>query len=192
VQNFMESFSNRGVHYMFKNYQPYEFSAEYEKYGKDPFQVMNNHRNYILYNLRRRELSKPIKWANTILRMSYLQGILAVKLMLTRIRLSKKLFLAEVEMGQETLIKGDVSQDGLPRSFRYYDFVLNYVKENIELEKSQFFGLKKSMQALYRTQPELSQAFEVGQGALTCRSSGINKRAALMLDHRFSVHIKDL
>jgi len=68
---------------------------------------------------------------------------------LARIELSKKLFLVDLETGQETFISGDCDQTKLPKSFQFYDCLINYVQENMSIKKAHFFGLKKSMQQYY-------------------------------------------
>lgn len=57
--------------------------------------------------------------------------ILYVKLKLRFINLTKALFLLDVNLGNEVYIPDQLSQSVLPHSFRYYDFLLMFIKENI-------------------------------------------------------------
>ena len=54
----------------------------------------------------------------------------------------------DVETGREVLIRKSLSQESLPMSFRYYDFIFNFIQNRMSFDRRQFFGLKKAM-AIY-------------------------------------------
>jgi len=58
---------------------------------------------------------------NMIAQLKALQGELYILIILKRISLSREIFLMNIEIGMETMIPRDLSQKGLPKSFRYYD-----------------------------------------------------------------------
>lgn len=63
------------------------------------------------------------------------QDYLYLKLLKERIDISKRLLVHEVELGNPTLVNADCTLDRLPQSFRYYDFILNYIKENMSPQR---------------------------------------------------------
>jgi hypothetical protein len=52
-------------------------------------------------------------------------------MMIKKIEIAKKLFLSDMQFGGEVFIPKELSQDQLPSSFRFYDFILNFVMNNI-------------------------------------------------------------
>ena len=77
--------------------------------------------------------------------LKLVSGILYLKFLSERVKISKRVFVLNVELGYETFIPPDLSQDSLPKSFRYYDCILNYVTENMKPERVEFFCLKRSI-----------------------------------------------
>ena len=60
--------------------------------------------------------------------------ILFIKLKLQNIHLTRELFLLEANLGQETYIPDQLQQTLLPYSYRYYDFLVLFLKENLSQE----------------------------------------------------------
>lgn len=60
----------------------------------------------------------------TFLKMRMISGIRFIEALLMRNTLKKELFLMDLEMGLETLIPYELSQDQWPSSYRYYDSIL--------------------------------------------------------------------
>ena len=52
-----------------------------------------------------------------------------------KIKLTKEMFLYDIEQGKETVIPGDLNQESLPMSIRYYDPIIAFVQENISDHK---------------------------------------------------------
>ena len=71
---------------------------------------------------------------NLILNLKALRGLIYIKLLCEKIRLTKKVFLASVEQGLETFIPRELGMDHLPMSFKYYDPVLAIVAEDMSVE----------------------------------------------------------
>jgi len=59
--------------------------------------------------------------------MGILKGQLFLRAMLKRIEIQKEILIIEIELGKEVLLSGELSQDNLPMSFRYYDSIIRYV-----------------------------------------------------------------
>lgn len=48
----------------------------------------------------------------------------------------------DIEQGGEVLIPKEMAQELLPRSFRYYDPILNIIVDNINEDQKDYFNLK--------------------------------------------------
>ena len=59
-----------------------------------------------------------------LLNLKLLSGVVFIQTLLRRIELTKEIFVSEIEQGKEVFICSDLSQDQLPKSFRYYDSIL--------------------------------------------------------------------
>lgn len=130
----------------FRNFRPATFSKEgVENKKPDPFYALMNHRNFILWKIKRLSIAKPLRWLRTLVKMAITRGQLYIRLQLTRIKIAKTMFLLDVETGNEVLISSELCQDSIPKTFRYYDFMLHYIHDNMDLRKMHFYGLKKSM-----------------------------------------------
>jgi hypothetical protein len=57
-----------------------------------------------------------------------------LRLMIEKIEIAKEIFVQEISLGDEVIIPKDLSQDQYPHSFRYYDFILNFVMDNVSSE----------------------------------------------------------
>ena len=74
---------------------------------------------------------------NIVTSLKAVTGLLFIEAILKRISLLREVLLLNIEIGLETVIPQELSQQGLPASFRFYDPILSIVKENISLEKQQ-------------------------------------------------------
>ena len=81
--------------------------------------------------LQKYDLDKKIRWLRMFITFKFFKSTIYIKAILERIKTHKLIFIQQVERGKEVLIEGDMSMDHLPRSFHYYDFILNYIMENL-------------------------------------------------------------
>ena len=79
------------------------------------------------YKYRREYLNNQCQKINLILSLNALNGLLYLKLLLKKFQMAKKLFVMDIEQGQEVFIPSDFSQKDLPINFRYYDPILHIV-----------------------------------------------------------------
>ena len=68
---------------------------------------------------------------NLVINLRLISGIRFIEALLARTRMSKDKFLLELQQGGETLIPYELSQDHLPLSYKYYDFILTYVQDRV-------------------------------------------------------------
>ena len=91
---------------------------------------MFEHRNYpryLKFKLRIKTITAIHKKIMLFYKLRVLKGPLFVRIALKRIELAKELFVMEIEQGREVLIRNSLSQDSLPYSYRYYDFIFGLI-----------------------------------------------------------------
>lgn len=64
---------------------------------------------------------------NLFINLRLISGPRYIEALLARIRLSKEMFLLDLQQGMEVLIPYELSQDHLPMSYRFYDFILQFI-----------------------------------------------------------------
>ena len=69
--------------------------------------------------------------------------VLYIQLLLLRISLSKQSLISDIDNKNWTCIPRDLSQDNLPASFRFYDFLINYIQEHFPQERKDYFELRQ-------------------------------------------------
>ena len=84
-----------------------------------------------------------------MIHMGMFQGPRYIEALLERINLMKKFFILELEWGHEVIIPRDLSQDYLPKSYRYYDFLLRFIQDNISKELSLFQKMKNNLEETF-------------------------------------------
>ena len=85
------------------------------------------------------KIVKQIINLNLILALKTLKGILHIKSVLKVIELHKKLFVNEIELGQEVFIPQRLSDKSLPKSFMFYDPILRIIQDLVSDDRKEFF-----------------------------------------------------
>lgn len=92
---------------------------------KDDYQVrMYEKKTEAKYYTEKRiktELEVKLARIRIVLNFNILKGVLLIRTLLEKIEISKKLFIMSIQDGDEQFIPSNLSQSGLPVSFRYYD-----------------------------------------------------------------------
>ena len=88
-------------------------------------------RKRMLKSMEKRENVEIFLKLKMMLGVRGLKGILYVRILLEKIKISKKMFMEEIENGEEVFIPSDLSQDHFPMSFKYYDPIIAIISENI-------------------------------------------------------------
>lgn len=96
------------------------------------------------FKFQRGNLRKQFSTLKMLISIKAFSGIFMIMAILKRIEISKKIFIIDIEQGQEVFIPGDLQQNKLPMTFRYFDPILQYIQESISKEKKQYFALKTS------------------------------------------------
>ena len=72
-------------------------------------------------------------------------SLLFILLLLKRIELSKEKLIMDIDNRNWTVIPPDLSQEKLPASFRFYDFVINHIQDHFPQERKDQFGLVQNV-----------------------------------------------
>jgi hypothetical protein len=96
--------------------------------------------------------------------MRCFQGELLVLIQIEIVRLSKIIFVCQIEQGQSVFIPREISQDRLPVSFRYYDPVLRIIQSFCSSERKEYFSLKNefNIHAIHQKNPKANFAKFMG------------------------------
>lgn len=78
---------------------------------------------------------------NTFIKTGMFGGKQYLQAVLRRIKLTKDLFILNLNSGKEIAIPYELSQKQLPMSFRYYHFILNYIQDNLGSDKKKYLQL---------------------------------------------------
>ena len=101
------------------------------------------YKDFVTYRMKKIELTDQFNRLNLMVKNRLLGGLLFVKVLIMRNEVRKKLLILDVELGREVFIPTELSQDNLPLSFRYYDFILRFIQTNISNEKRERFNMQK-------------------------------------------------
>ena len=86
-----------------------------------------------------------------------LDKILFLKMKLKQIQLTKELFLFDIEHSSEVYIPDELRQDELPKSYLYYDFLINFLQDNVSWQKRQKILYKTSFSRNFFSNPSTLQ-----------------------------------
>ena len=120
---------------------------------------------------------------------------LYLRMMLLRIKISKEMFMAELEQGKVSFINHDLSMDQLPYSFRFYDSLILQIQEKLNPARREFHALEKSIALRFLDQNISNDIMMKLQGKaerLTCNYSTVDKKNKSELDHHKSPYTMDV
>ena len=107
--------------------------------------------------------------------MKILKPYFLIKLMIQKIQSIKDLFTLEIQSGNEIYIPNELSQDKLPSSFRYYDFILNYVMDNMSHDTNELVRFRNDLKlSFFRNQKNILDT-------LMTQKNGLSKKQDVQL-----------
>jgi len=71
------------------------------------------------------------------------------------------MFLLDLQQGMEALVPYDLSQDHLPMSFRYYDFILMLIQDSVSQDRRDFQKIKMKLAKLFDNKLSLKETFGI-------------------------------
>ena len=114
------------------------------KMNEDEFEQTDFDR-FLKYKLLIKSSNMILQRIKLVLGLKLMGKMIFLKVLLKRIEIIKELFIADIELGKEVKIPNDLSQEALPRAFRYYDFILNFVQARIGHNRKEYYGMKRGM-----------------------------------------------
>lgn len=72
-----------------------------------------------------------------------------IRLQLHRWKIAKKLFIIEIEGGNDGYIPVELSLKKFPMSFKYYDPIIVIIKNMMPQVRKQYYGLKNALQLYF-------------------------------------------
>lgn len=94
------------------------------------------------YKVIRKIIEKQLTKVKFMIAVGGLIDIFYIKCMLRKISLMKKMFVLELEQGQEVFIPKDLTCDNYPISYHYYDPIIQIVNHFFSAESRLYFTLK--------------------------------------------------
>ena len=88
-------------------------------------------KNYVSFKFKKTRLVRDIRKIKLLMRMKWFKGPVSIILQQKLIELDKQLFTLLLERGSEgIMIPESLQQSKYPASFKFYDPIINIVKEN--------------------------------------------------------------
>ena len=124
-----------------------------------------------------------------------------LRLRLEQCKLAKQIFILDIEQGQEVFIPKELSQDNLPMTFRYYDFIINLLQDNLSQETRDLHAFKNIFRInFYKNENILNKVLEKigvsggdgGPPKLTFRYQNVNEKEKLNINHHVSHQVLQL
>jgi hypothetical protein len=108
------------------------------------------------------------------------------------------MFLLDVQQGRESFIPGELCQDHLPWSYRFYDPILEVVQNYIDEDRKEYFFSKNMLN--YKNFKETNMKERIYQkylsggekSELTFRYNIVNKKESNIIDHNQSEYTMNL
>lgn len=86
-----------------------------------------SHKEFVLSKLKKIQNELILQKMCLVVCLRLVNGPLFLRVLLKKIEVKKKMFVYNIERGQEVFIPRELSQDQLPLSFRYYDPLISII-----------------------------------------------------------------
>lgn len=125
-------------------------TAEYLFYNidqlHDELDKLNHEMNTaVSFKFKRFKLLRNINRLQLFYILGIFEGLQLLQVQLELIRLRKQLYIITIEQGMEMKIPNFLSQQNLPKSFRYYDPIVQITQNLISNEKRNFLNVQTSL-----------------------------------------------
>jgi hypothetical protein len=125
--------------------------------------------------------------------LRYFTGITFILAFKKKVKLTKELFVLEIEKGHEVLIPKVLSQDLLPWGFRYYDPILKIIKTNMNIQRKEFYGVKQQFMADMDTgnfQQQLNEIFGMKRQDMIQKQISTNHKLRKEIEIYTNPHVR--
>lgn len=148
---------------------------------------------------KRLKLLSKLNKIKIVLNMRIVHPYFLLRLMIEKIQIVKDMFVQEISLGNEVLIPRELSQDNFPMSFRYYDFILNHVMDNVSNDTQTLYAFKNDFRLqFYKVHKSLYETLleQLGMNEDTRKLKTTNKMALVEtkndMNHFLSQHTYSL
>jgi hypothetical protein len=97
-----------------------------------------------------------------MINMKLITGPRYIEAILKKIELVKDLFVMDLELGEEVEIPRELSQDMLPYSYRYYDYILLMVQDKATQDRRNFSKMKSKLSHMFDDKLSLKNTLGLG------------------------------
>jgi len=133
------------------------------RFGTDVEVFSNsNVRQFVAYKFQKKIKQIQYNTLNMMINMKLINGPRYIETILKKLELVKELFLMDLEIGEEVLIPKELSQDGLPYSYRYYDYILLLVQEKATSDRRAFTQMKSKLNTMFDEKLSLKNTLGYG------------------------------
>lgn len=123
-------------------------------------------RNFVKFKSEIKKRQDRLNKIRLILNMGMVHDEIFILCCLAKIALTREIFVIQIEVGTETFIPSDLSQDQWPASYRYYDSVLNMVLYKCSEQRKELLQIKNNfnMQLIEKTDFKIKLFEKLGIG----------------------------
>lgn len=110
-------------------------------------------RNFVQFKSEIKKRKERLKNFRMVINMGMVHDEIFLLCCLAKIALSREMFVIQIEVGTETFIPTELSQDQYPSAFRYYDSVLQMVLQRVSEQRKEWLSVKNNfnMQLIQKT-----------------------------------------
>ena len=117
------------------------------------------------------ELTQTINKMKIVINMKIVKPYYLLKVMIQKIQIAKDILIFEIQSGEEVFIPKELSQDHLPTSFRYYDFILNYIMDYLSQDTKELIKFRNDLKlSFYKEHNSLKDIILKQRGDLSQKS----------------------
>lgn len=101
--------------------------------------------NYYQYKFERAKKLQVLSRIDLITKLPLLQGQQYITAILTKYKITKEIFVMDLELGHSIQIPKLLQQPNLPHSFSYYDPIIQIVQSLVSHKKSKLLGTQMAV-----------------------------------------------
>lgn len=129
----------------------------FRNFGEDrPIDRYEANRRTIV-KLQRAKLDRSLIKLDLCIALKAVRGLIYLRAILLRIKTVKEIFILDISEGKEVYIPPSLSQNRLPKSFRFYDPIQNLIHQRTPGERVQFFNVQEQVAFSIHRQISLKQ-----------------------------------
>ena len=144
------------------------------------------------YKQKKKIITQVIQKLNLILRFDFVDVVMKLKMVQHRIELHRKLFILDLEKGEEVFIPQVLNQNDLPLSFRFYDCTMRYAQTTISQHKKQKITFIDKFYNRYQKDMMEQFANKVEEEKASIRHASIVETNHKQINHSLSSHAKEI